>query len=259
MTVDPYLVILLGAMITLGAMVQATIGFGVAVVAAPFVVVLAPELMPGALLVVGFVLPLVEVTTGSRLVEWRALRWALVARLLTTPLGVLVVARFSATAIAVTVGVMVIVAAIVAAATSRVSSPLSATRSASLDPGLVRTTRRAAAVAGLVSGVTATAASIGGPFLAIVLRHEPAERLRGTLAAFFLAGSLTSLVGLATAGELTGDQVVAGAMWVPFLVAGSALARPVRRRIDAVLLQQLVLGLACVAGIGVIVRAVLLG
>ena len=46
----------LGVALFLGAFVQSSIGFGMAVVAAPFLVVLAPELMPGALLVTSFAL-----------------------------------------------------------------------------------------------------------------------------------------------------------------------------------------------------------
>lgn len=37
----------LGLALLVGAFVQSSIGFGMAVVAAPFLVVLAPELMPG--------------------------------------------------------------------------------------------------------------------------------------------------------------------------------------------------------------------
>ena len=43
----------LGLAVALGAFVQGSIGFGIAVVSAPFIVVWAPELMPVAMLVAG--------------------------------------------------------------------------------------------------------------------------------------------------------------------------------------------------------------
>ena len=41
------LVLLLGTAVLVGAVVQGSVGFGIVVVAAPFVIWLAPELMPG--------------------------------------------------------------------------------------------------------------------------------------------------------------------------------------------------------------------
>ena len=45
-------------------------GFGIVVVAAPFVVWLAPELMPGSMLICGFVMPLLQLTRRWRDIDW---------------------------------------------------------------------------------------------------------------------------------------------------------------------------------------------
>ena len=58
----------------------------------------------------------------------------------------------------------------------------------------LRATPRNAAVAGAVSGISGTAAAIGGPFLALVLQHERPQRVRSTLAVFFVAGALLGLM-----------------------------------------------------------------
>ena len=81
-------VLLLGLALLAGAFVQSSIGFGMAVVAAPFIIVVIPELMPGALLVTSFSLPVVQLAHGPRDIAWRPLGWALGARLLVTPLVV---------------------------------------------------------------------------------------------------------------------------------------------------------------------------
>ena len=59
--------LLLGLVVLVGSLVQSSIGFGIAVVAAPFVVLVAPELMPTALLVLGFTLPLTQLVAGPGL------------------------------------------------------------------------------------------------------------------------------------------------------------------------------------------------
>lgn len=230
--------LLLGLALGAGALVQSAIGFGMAVVAASFVVMGAPELMPGAPLVTSFALPVVQLTGGPRDIDVRNLSWALGARVVTTPLGVAVVAFFSTRAISVFVGALILLTVAVAASSVTVS-----------------TTPRNAAVAGAIAGVSGTAASIGGPFLAIVLAGERPARVRATLSVFFLAGSAMALGGLVLAGEFTRDQLVAGLVWLPFVGAGYAAAVPLRRHLDAERLRRLVLAFCVVAGVSVIVRA----
>ena len=64
------LVLLLGSAVLVGAVVQGSVGFGIVVVAAPFVVWAAPELMPGSMLVCGFVMPLLHLTRRWRDIDW---------------------------------------------------------------------------------------------------------------------------------------------------------------------------------------------
>ena len=232
-------VLLLGAALLAGAFVQSSIGFGMAVVAAPFIIVFSPELMPGALLVTSFFLPVVQLLHGPRDVAWRSLGGALGARLLVTPLGVAAVALLSVRAISVVVGLLILLT--VAASVS------------ALD---LRPTPTSSAAAGAVAGFSGTAASIGGPFLALVLQHERPTRVRATLSAFFLVGALMAVVGLGIAGEFTRHQLVTGLVWVPFIGAGYALAGPARARLDRDRLRRAVLVFCVGAALSVIVRAV---
>ncbi|MFL6164655.1 MAG: sulfite exporter TauE/SafE family protein [Ornithinibacter sp.] len=234
------LVVGLGLAVLAGGVVQSTIGFGLAVVAAPFVVLLAPELMPAALLLPALTLPLLQLSHGDRDIAWRPLGWALGARTVFTPVGVAIVASFSPRAIAARVGVLILV-----------------TVALSVRAIDLRATPRNAAVAGAVSGISGTAAAIGGPFLALVLQHERPERVRSTLAVFFVAGSLLGLGGLYLGGELAREQVLAGVVWVPFGLLGYALTAPLRARIDPERFRRYVLGFCVLASITVIARAAL--
>lgn len=236
---DPTL-IALGIVVLLGSVVQSTIGFGIAVVAAPVVVMIRPDLMPAALLVCVLFLPLTQVITGPRDIAWSHLRWALGARVLATPFGVLLVTVASTDVIALTVGVLILVS--VAASIWAVD---------------IRLSRRGSAIAGAITGVSATSASIGGPFFALVLQHERPERLRSTLAAFFLVGSTIALTALALAGQIDAEDVRAGLVWAPFVLVGHLLAGPVRRRIRQETVRRAVLAFCVVASVSVIVRAVI--
>jgi uncharacterized membrane protein YfcA len=236
--VDWTTVLLLGFALMAGAFVQSSISFGMAVVAAPFIIVLAPDLMPGSLLVTSFSLPVVQLVHGARDIAWRPLSWALGARLLVMPLGVAAVALLSVRAISVVVGVLILL-----------------TVAASLSTLDLRPTPRNSAGAGAIAGFSGTAASIGGPFLALVLQHERPQRLRATMALFFLVGATMAVAGLLVAGEFTLDQLWAGLAWIPFMAAGYAVAAPLRARLDPLRLRRAVLAFCVVAGVSVIVRA----
>jgi uncharacterized protein len=234
------LVLLLGAAVMVGALVQGSVGFGIVVVAAPFVIWAAPELMPGSMLVCGFVMPLMQLWTRWPDIDWTSLRAALAGRLLLTPVGVWVVAVSSTRLIALLVGVLVLVVALATA-----FAPAFEPRPRNLF------------LAGTLTGISGTAAAVGGPFVAMTLQHDEPARIRATLAAFFTVGSLVSLTGLTIAGELTSEQLWWGAVFVPFLVVGYLASGPVVRHVDAGWLRTVMLGFCVVAASSIILRATL--
>lgn len=240
MGISVTLFVLLGLVVAVGAFVQRIAGFGLAVVAAPFVVMFAPHLMPASLLLVVLPIPISEIVTNRDAVLWRPFGWAMAGRLATMPLGVWLVAMASHDAIALAVAGMVLVA---------VAGSLTKVR--------VHATPTLSLGAGMLTGVSATAASIGGPFFGLVLQEETPQRARSTLAPFFLVGSLTSLLGLAVGGQLTRPALLAGLAWLPFMALGAVAAQPVRHRIDHAKFKRAIFALATLSALSVIARVLL--
>jgi uncharacterized membrane protein YfcA len=210
------------------------------VVAAPFVIWAKPELMPGSMLLCGFIMPLTQLAFFWRDIDWRSFRPAIVGRLLLTPVGVWVVAASSPRLIALMVGVLVLVVAVASAyAPAFEAKP------------------RNLFVAGMLTGISGTSAAVGGPFVAMTLQHEDALRIRATLAAFFTAGSVASILGLVISGEMTEVQLTWGAIFMPFLLAGALLAGPIARRLDGGRLRLVMLVFCVLSGVSIILRAAL--
>lgn len=153
--------------------------------------------------------------------------WALLGRLVLTPAGVVVVAVLSVRAISVVVAILILL-----------TVGLSLTR---LE---IRNTPSTTGSAGALAGLSGTATSIGGPFLALVLQHERPVRLRSTLAVFFLVGAVFSSIALAISGEFPMHQFVSGLVWVPFVLLGYAAAAPLRARLDKEALRRAMLASA---------------
>lgn len=231
-------VLVLGLAVLVGAIVQSSVGFGVGLVGAPVVTIVDPTLMPASLLVVGGALPLLMLHREWRHVDRRGLGWALVGRTPGAALGALVVAWLPTRQIGVAVGVSVLVAVALSWSSLRLTK-----------------SRLSLLGAGAVSGVTGTAAAIGGPPLGLVYAHDPGPVVRSTLAAYFLVGSVLSLGMLAVAGEVSTRSLVAGALALPFLAAGTALARPLARSLDAGYLGNAILIVAALSGAVLLVRS----
>jgi hypothetical protein len=238
--VDPLILLLGGFFVVLAALVQGTLGLGLSLVAAPVVAVLDPSLLPGGMLVLGMFLPAMTMLHEWRSVSWDQAGCLIAARVATTPLGVLLLVSIPVSAIGIVVGCVVLGAVVLT--TWRFE---------------VRATRRNLLIAGAVAGVSGTAASIGGPPAVLVLQHEPAARLRATMAAFFLVGSIVSLLALAIGGELTRHQVTYGVLWLPALGIGFGLAVPLQNRVSGPRLRHGVLALAALSSIAAIARSAL--
>ena len=77
--------------------------------------------------------------------------------------------------------------------------------------------------------------------MAIVWQGQPPARLRGTMSAFFLVGSLVSIGLLTVAGAVTPAVLAAVLGLSPAVVAGFVLSRWVNRLLDAARLRLLAL------------------
>ncbi|RJL34220.1 sulfite exporter TauE/SafE family protein [Bailinhaonella thermotolerans] len=232
------LLVVIGVAVFLGAVVQGAVGFGIGLVGTPVAALLDPGLMPGAMLIVAAAMPVFSVAREWRHVDLRGLGWALLGRVPGTAAGVWIVTVVSQRALGAIVGVMVL------AATALTARTVSVPRN-----------RVTLTLAGLVSGVTATAAAIGGPPIALVYQRARGPQIRATLGAFFLAGGLFSLASLAAAGSLPGRAVFAGLVLIPCVVAGFIVADPVRRFLDGGRIRAAVLVVAAVSALFLIVRS----
>lgn len=231
---------LAGLVVAVGALVQGAVGFGLALVAAPLLAIIDPQLVPVPLLMVTAAHAVLALRREHADTDWRGVGWALLGRLPGIALGVLAVVMLSPRWFAVLVGLIVLLCA-----------GLSVLR---WQP---RPTVPALLVAGLVSGAAGTASSIGGPPVALLYQGSQGPEVRATLAAYFTAGTLLSLAGLAVAGRIDGAAVQSAAVLLPFTAAGFLLSGPARRVLDRGWVRPAVVVLAAAGAVGLLVQAAL--
>ena len=237
---DTDVLLLVGLAVLVGAAVQGCVGLGLGLVAAPVMALLEPSLVPATILLTTSTLPVLTAVRELGDVDWSGLRFALGGRLPGVVLGSWVVVTQPARTTALVVAVVVL-GAVVLSATSWHARP----------------TPRALLAAGVVSGVSGTATSIGGPPVAMLYQRAGGSVLRSTMGVYFLVGNVLSVGVLAVAGQIGSRDLLRALALLPFLVAGFGVSGPLRGRVDGPRLRVAVLGLSAAGAVVLLVRTLL--
>jgi uncharacterized membrane protein YfcA len=235
---DPGAFALVALALLLGSLVQSVVGLGIGLVAAPVITLLEPELMPGVLISLAFVLPCITLIHDHHDIDWHGLNWSLPSRVMGTALGVWVVATFTDGELGLFIGAMVLLAVLVT--WRAVTVPIN---------------RTSLSAAGFIGGVTGTATSIGGPPFALLYQHRQPTQIRTTMAVYFLIGAAISIVGLTISGDLERHQVAVAAFLLPAVGAGALLGIPLRRVLPAHVVRPAVLVVSAGSALVLIVRS----
>jgi uncharacterized membrane protein YfcA len=220
--------------------VQGAVGFGLALVAAPLLAIVDPALVPVPLLLVTGAHAVLTLVRERAETDWAGVAWALLGRLPGIALGVLAVATLPPRAFQAFVAAAVLACAVLSMVAWR--------------PRPRPTTLLGA---GLVSGVSGTAASIDGPPVALLYQDQPGARVRATMAAYFTAGTVLSLAGLLVGGQVGGEHVVAAGWLLPFMAGGFLLSGPARRLLDRGWVRPAVLAVSIAGAVFLLANAVL--
>ncbi len=226
------------AVLVVGSTVQGLVGLGLGLVSAPVVTMLDPSLMPGLILVLAALLPLITLVRSHDEIDWGGLAWVLPARVPGTGLGVLFLVLFPDRAVGIAVGVMVLLAVVLSLTAVEVP----------VRPGTLLG-------AGVLSGATGTATSIGGPPVALLYQHRSPAQIRSTLAVFFTVGAAMSLLGLWLGGRLEPRVVALGLLLSPCLAVGAWLGRRLHGTVPDRGIRYAVLALCAASALVLLVRS----
>lgn len=220
---------ILAAAILVASCLQASIGFGMGMLAAPVVALVDPALIPGTLIMLATLVTLLVVLRERTAIDFSGAGWALLGRIPGTVAGALLLAALPERALALTIAAVVLGGVVLTGV-----------------GWIPRPRRRTLVLAGATSGLLGTATSIGGPPMALVWQGRSGPELRGTMAGFFLVGSLLSIAMLTVTGAVHAETLRGFALLTPVCVAGYAVSRwanglftPRRQRWTAITMSAL--------------------
>ncbi len=214
-----------------GTAIQGSVGFGLALVAAPILAMLDPRLVPAPIMCSSTLLIGLMAFRERHAIAFADIGPVLVGRVFGTALGAALIAVLPPKPMALALGALVLIAVAMAAS------------------GLhVQATRWNLAGAGALSGFMGTSSSIGGPPLALVYQHRVGAQLRGTLAGHFMLGTVISLGALALVGRFGWDEFVAALQLVPGIVIGFVISLRTAKLLDKGYTRPAVLIVSAAAG-----------
>ena len=216
---------------------QGSLGFGANLVAAPILVLLHENFVPGPIIVATAVLNLLVMRReGPQRVD-RTINSAIAGQILgIISAGIALKLLAQKPLSLLFAGLILLAVALSAAGWS-----------------LAKTHANLAAV-GLLSGFMGTVSGVGGPPIALAYHEAEAPILRPTLARFFTVGNLVAIPTLIVLGRLDQSDLLAIAVLVPGALVGYALSNRLAHRLDHRSVRPLILGLSFLAAIAVIVR-----
>jgi uncharacterized membrane protein YfcA len=189
--------------IFVGSFVQSSIGFGLAIIAAPLLFFIDPLYVPAPITVSALTLSLPNALKHRHSISLKGLKFAILGRVPGTVIGGLLLLWIDQRALALWLGLSVLVAV-----------------GLSLTNIVLKPTNKAMFSAGFLSGFMGTSSSIGGPPMALVLQHQASDFIRANMAAFFIFSACMTLAMLATVGRFGWQEMQLALPLMPATLAG---------------------------------------
>jgi uncharacterized membrane protein YfcA len=231
------------AIVFVATLVRSTFGFGEALVAVPLLALIMPLDSAAPLAV----LLSITVAAAALAQDWRMVQWPgatrlVLATLVGSPLGLLLLTRAPERIVVGLLG-LVILAFSAFSLTARVSLHLK--------------DDRLAWAFGFAAGILGGAYGMNGPPLVVygTLRRWPPQHFRATLQGYFLPASVVVMFGYWTAGLWTSSLTRQFLLVLPAAVAAIALGRVLNRRLSPHAFIRYVHAALAAIGIALLFRA----
>jgi uncharacterized protein len=226
-------------MVTFGALIQGSIGFGLGFALAPVMTLIVPQAVPATILFLTLPMVVTIALREREAINVRGFLLITAGRIPGTLVGVLILVMVPVDLLAVVLGLMILAGVTMSA----------------IGAGF-KLRNRTQFVAGLASGIMGTTVAIGGPPLALAYQDRSGAELRSTLSVAFVVGVILSLVGLAIAGKVQGWHALFALELLPGLVIGLLASNFAAPFLDKRWLRPAVLIFAAVSAVIVVMKGI---
>jgi uncharacterized membrane protein YfcA len=224
---------------TLGATLQGSVGLGLAVVAAPILLLLNPLWVPGPMLFAALVLVALIAYRDRAHIIVPDVALATTGRVLGT-----IPAAYAMNILPTEVYDLAFASLVLMGVTLSVAG------------WHIARTPRNVVCSGIFSGVASTMSAVGGPPMALIYQHDRGPSVRGTMSAIFILGTIISITGLWSAGHFSQQQLWMGIALLPGIFLGFTLSHYTAARLDLRHTRPAILSVSALSALTILFRAI---
>ena len=232
-----HMVALAFVVVMMALTVQTIIGFGAALVAAPFLLMIDYRMVPAPLMMAALVQLVVSAKAHREDIQWSTIKMAVVGGIPGSFAGYLLVVNFGVDKLNLFIGISVLIAVLISLLKVRLAL-----------------TPKNHFIAGCLSGLGGTISGIGGPPMALLYQHQTGNVVRANLSIFFLSGGIISLTAMGFAGYIHVSSLSYVVLFIPACYLGAKLGLVLKGYLKPGQLRPIILVLCSVSAIVVLLR-----
>lgn len=230
-------ILLLTVLMTAGAALQGSAGYGMALLVSPLLLMIEPTLIPGPLISAAFLLTILMMIRDKQSVDFEGLKYASIGMFFGVLLGTLMLSRISINLVSIVFGICILIAVLI-----------------SLIGFKFRPKPLAVLIASLIAGFMGIITTTAGPPLAIVYQESEGGRLRSMIGGVFIIGSIASFISLTLIGRFGIAEFLQSLILFPGIICGFLISSKVIRNFDHSFIRPLVLGISAISAIVILIR-----
>jgi uncharacterized protein len=221
------------------AALQGAVGYGVGLILSPLLVLIDPRYSPGPVSVVALILSAMMVQREWKTFDIKGIIWAMGGLIPGSIIGAAVIGFISPSLLSLLMAGLILVA---------IALSIS---------GLHFKPQKAALfAAGTLSGFICAFTAMGGPPIALVYQDAPGPTLRPTLAGFFVANSIMTILVSIPIGRFGLPEIGMALVMLPGILAGFLLSGRLRKYLDRGYTRPAVLAVSALTALLVIARQI---
>jgi hypothetical protein len=239
MTFSPFEIGVIFLVTCLGATVQGSVGYGMALVAGPILLLIDSALIPGPMTIAATLLIILVIVRDKQALDIFGLKWAILGMLFGIGLGAYVLSNFSGRSYSAIFGGLIILAVVMSII------------------GLRFPPRKSILVgAGFLAGLMGILTTTSGPPIALVYQDAPGKKLRSTISGYFVVGTIFTVLTLVSIGKLGLHEVNLSLVLMPGILTGFVLSSRIVNWVDRGFTRPAVLTIAALSALTILISQI---
>lgn len=224
--------VLIYILLIFGSCLQSLVGFGLGLLSAPLVYFIAPELVPGPMILLALLNTSILAYKHRESIDFQQTKMTITGGTLGVTVATLSIGLFKLEQFSLIFGLLILIAVVI-----------------SLVGPSPRIGKTSSLIASFFSGILGTITSAGGAPMGLLYQKEDQANIKANLSIFFVYINFIAITALFISGHANGEDIIWFLKLFPAILIGYALSFPLSTYISEKYMRYLVLLVATISGV----------